>query len=388
MKLLAIARKTLLEYWREPLLLGLLFAFPVMMVGLYYLAFGQTDQGLAHYLTLLVVNHDQGDQGRQLVESLRQARFDDQPVFTIIPCDTEKTAQISLRERKAAMLVVIPVDFSAALTAAGQTGQAGRAARTPVATIELVGETNGETFVFAQSLIEGVIRDFINRRIGWVETTTLDYEFLPGTGTMSDFDFGVAGTIVFGLMFVAVGTALTMVREQVNGTLRRLRLSAAGAFDLLGGVTLAQLALAVIVVPLTFGAAALMGFRGNGSLLLAMAVGLLFSLSAVGLGLLVACVTRTDSEAANLSASVGVVMVLLCGALYPMPVAPLATIGGRVIQVYDLLPPTHAAEAMRRVLIFGDGIAAIGYQLGAMAVLSLLFLGLGVMLYHRLRMRV
>ncbi|MEZ4643053.1 MAG: hypothetical protein R3E31_30745 [Chloroflexota bacterium] len=48
-----------------------------------------------------------------------------------------------------------------------------------------------------------------------------------------------------------------------------------------------------------------MGFRGNGSLLLAVGVGLLFCLSVIGL-LVTASFARSDGEAANLGASLGV----------------------------------------------------------------------------------
>jgi hypothetical protein len=59
-KSLVIARKSLVELWREPLFLGLLLFFSMALVGFYYLAFGQTESGLATYLTVLVMNEDTG----------------------------------------------------------------------------------------------------------------------------------------------------------------------------------------------------------------------------------------------------------------------------------------------------------------------------------------
>ena len=60
MKALGIARKTLLELWREPLILGLLLFFPAAFVGLYYVAFGRTEEGLATHLSILIINDDAG----------------------------------------------------------------------------------------------------------------------------------------------------------------------------------------------------------------------------------------------------------------------------------------------------------------------------------------
>jgi ABC-2 type transport system permease protein len=389
MKALSIARKTLIEYLREPLLLGLLFLFPIMVLGFYYVAFGETDQGLAKYLNIWVVNEDVGGRtaegelwqaGAQLIEALREIEWKGAPVFDLAVVNDRRAAEITVRERKAALLLVIPLDFSQALLE-------GTDSEAPTI-VSLVGYPNADSFVFAQGIVGAVVREFSKLALGWGEdAVSVGYEFLPGTGTMSDFEFGVPGVIVFGIMFVTITTAMTMVREKVSGTLRRLSLTRVEARDLLLGVTLAQMIVALFVVPITFGAAVVMGFRGHGSILLATAVGLLLSLSAVGLGLVTACFTRTDSEAANLASTVAVLMVLLCGAMYAMPDVPLFTVGCRTVQVYDLLPTTHAAEAMRRVLVLGEGMGAIGYEVGAIIVLSIVILVVGMALYQRMQLR-
>jgi ABC-2 type transport system permease protein len=379
MKALWIARKTLLELWREPQTLVLLLTFTIVLVGFYYLAFGGSKSGLSGYLTVMIINEDTGPQGAGLVTLIRQTEYNGQPVFNVAPISDRAAAEITLRERKAALLLTIPPNFSQTLLAGG-SGVA-------PATVELFGDPNTDTFVFAQSFLSGLIDQFINQMLKRGSAINLNYEFVPGTGAMSDFDFGVPGLLVFGVNMLVIITAQTLVVERVKGTLRRLRLTRAGAGSLLLGVALAQMIIALVQIPITFGAALLMGFRGNGSLLLAMLIGLLLSLGAVGLGLITACFARNDGEAANLGAGVGVLMVLVSGAMFPMPAVPLLTIGGRTIQIYDFLPPTHASEAMRRVLVLGEGIGSIWYQLTALAVLSAILLAAGVWLYQRLQMR-
>lgn len=391
MKLCSVTRKTLVEYWREPLILGLIFAFPIMMLGLYYIAFSETDQGLASYLKVLVVNEDVGgttpagerqQAGAQLITVLRTVEFEGDPIFDVSLVTDQQAAAISLRERKASLLLIIPPDFTQALLDA-----AAGAHRASPALISLLGDPNWDGFVFARSMLDEFVRQFTCYAVGQDIVQVVDYEFLTGSGTMSDFDFGVAGLIVFGLSLTTITTAQTMVNENVNGTLRRLRLTRVRAGDLLLGVALAQMIIALVLVPVTFGAALVMGFRGHGSLPLAIGIGLLLNLSWVGLGLAVACFAHNDGEAANLGGTLGVLMVLLSGAMYPMPDAPIATIAGRTIQIYDVLPPAHAAEAMRRVLVSGDGCGAIGYELVMLTFLALIMLALGTLLYQRLQLR-
>ena len=118
-----------------------------------------------------------------------------------------------------------------------------------------------------------------------------------------------------------------------------------------------------------------------------MAIAMLVALSAVGVGLIVACFARNDGEATNLASVALVPMVFLSGALFPMPAVPLFTLGSQPVELYDLLPATHAAEAMRQVLIFGAKAADIAYELAMMVALSVLLLAIGVVLYQRLRLR-
>ncbi len=382
MKILSIARKTLLELIREPLLLGLLIGFPIALIGFYYIAFGQTDQGLATYLTVLVINEDQGASldGRQwqagddLVDTIQAAEFQGQPIFNVKAAADRRTAEITLREHKTALLIIIPPDFTERIA-------------TEDTTLKLVGDPNSGDFVFARSFLDEIVRQFDREITGQDIKLSITYDFLPGTGTMSDFDFGVGGIIVFAIMFLIIATAQIMVRENVSGTLRRLRLTRAGSADLLIGVTLALMIVAAVVIPLTYGSAVALGFRSNGSLLLAIGIGLMLTLSAIGTGLIVACFARNDGDAANLGSGAMVPLVFLSGALFPMPKAVLTTIAGQEIEIYDLLPTTHATEAMRRVLIFGEGIRDISYELGGMTILSILILAAGVILYRRLKMR-
>ena len=386
MKALSVARKTLVELWREPMLLGLLFFFPVMMIWLYDIAFGQTDQGLSRYMKLLVINQDQPAEGQRLggqfIETLQTIEFENQPVFNISLPTSQNFAQIALREHKAALLVIIPPNFTLTLLNAAQ----GFPPDTP-ATITLIGDPASDNYAFARSLLEGLIDEFSKQAAGLKPSITIIYEYIPGTGTTSDFDFGMPGMIVFGIMFLVVSTAMIMVRENVAGTLKRLRLTSLSAGELLLGVTQGQMFLAIIMVPLVLGTAVAFGFQSRGSLLLAIGVGLLLSLAAVGLGLVTACFAHNDSEAANLGASLGVLMVLISPALYQTPYAPLFTIAGHTVQIYDFLPTTHAAEALRRVLLLGDGFAQITYQMAWLGALSILTLGIGVGLYGKLQMK-
>lgn len=379
MKALLIARKTIREMWREPLLFGIFLFFPAMFIPLYYVAYGQPNGGLGQMLRVLVINQDAGPAGAELVEALRGAQFDGKPVLTLEVLAARSEAETALRERKAAMLLVIPAGFTQALARSAQ-GAA------PV-DLDMVGDPQSDYYVFAGSFVSGILEEFTSQATGWQGPPAAMYEFVPGTGTMSDLQFGIPGLFVFGATFTVFIAATLLVREEARGTLPRLRLTRARGGDVILGVTLGQMAGAVVQILITFAVAFAFGFRTPGSLPLAIGIGLLVTLAGTGLGLVTACFTHTDGEAVGLSTLFLAPLAFLSGAIFPMPAAPIGTLAGHTVNLYDILPTTSAAEAMRRVLIFGDGPAEIAYELVVLTVLSLVILGAGAVLYQRRRLQ-
>jgi ABC-type polysaccharide/polyol phosphate export permease len=150
---------------------------------------------------------------------------------------------------------------------------------------------------------------------------------------------------------------------------------------------LAQAVTVAVQLPLAFATALIFGFQSPGSLLLAVIIGMLLSLSATGLGFLSACFAHNDGEAATIGTLWMMPLVFLSGAIFPMPPLVIAQIGAQKISLYDLMPSTHAAEAMRRVLVYGEGPAALWYPLAGLALLSVLILMLGAWVYQRRMLR-
>lgn len=392
-KIWKIAIKTLLEYWREPQLFGWVITFPILMIAIYYYGFGQAKQGFNTIMNILVINQDHAittqpeSVGTGLVNQIRHLEWEGQPVFNVISMEDQKAAERYLREGKADLLIILPEQLSQTLLTMQQKDG-------PLTPPEIVFKGNPASFnyVFAQSFLDGLVRQFIRAQVGQPSPSTANYQFIPGTGTLSDFDFGVPGVIVFGILFVIITTSTTLVREDVHHTLQRLRLTQANAAHLLIGVTLAQMVLAAVQIPLAFGAAVAMGF-GQGSLvsrmsslLIAICIGLLFNFSVVGIGFIVAAISHDESEATNLGTLFLVPLAFLSGAMFPMPQNSLFEIGSLHIKFYDFLPSTHASEALRRLLALGDNVTTMGYPLGMLAFLSLVYLWAGIWLFQKLRL--
>ena len=70
-----------------------------------------------------------------------------------------------------------------------------------------------------------------------------------------------------------------------------------------------------------------------------------------------------------------------------MPSVALFTIGRHDIGLYDILPPTHAVNALNKVLTLGAGLEDVGFELFALLVLSVLYFTVGVWLFSRTQLR-
>ena len=91
-----------------------------------------------------------------------------------------------------------------------------------------------------------------------------------------------------------------------------------------------------------------MGLNSAGSLPLAVAITLVFSLGVTGVGFITAGFSRSEGEATGLGTALMVPLVFLSGAIFPLPAVILFSAFGHPVQVYDIMPSTHAAAAMTR----------------------------------------
>jgi ABC-2 type transport system permease protein len=181
--------------------------------------------------------------------------------------------------------------------------------------------------------------------------------------------------------------AMTPARDIETGALRRLRLTPLTAFDYLGGTSLWLGVVSIGAVLLTFVTAVSLGFRSQGPLWLAILVTAVTSLSIIGIGLLVACFSKTVSQAFVIANFPLGFLMFLTGAAFPLPRVNLFTIAGRGFALPDLLPPTHAVVALNKIFTLGAGLEQVAFELTTLTLLSVLYFALGVWLFQRTQMR-
>jgi len=387
MRVFYVFIKTCREMLRDWWMLGLTLAFAPFFIYLYWLfAHG----GSTSY-RVLVVNHDQGadtasgqrlNAGEGILAAIDGVTYaDGKPLLKAVQLNDQAQAERLIKDHEAVAFLVIPKDFSQAL-AALSAGD-----RSVSATLVFGGDLTNPYYMIGATLAITAADAYVQSATGQLPIVQYVEQPLGGSAARTEFELYTPGIIITAAILMVFLASMVVAREIEAGTLRRLRITPMTSFDLLGGITAALTLVGVVSVLLTFFTAIALGFRSQGPLWIAILIGALTSLSVIGVGLIVACFSKTVSQAFVIANFPLGALMFLSGAIFPLPKMVIITIAGHEIGLFNFLPPTHAVVALNKVLTLGAGFGAVAYEMTALSVLSVGYFVIGVWLFQRTQMR-
>jgi ABC-2 type transport system permease protein len=384
MRLWSVFRKSAREQWRDPLTLSLVLIFAPMVVLLYRLFF---PTGSTTY-TVLIVNQDTGVQqatgqmwnaGDELMVELKKVTYaNGSPMLVVEQVADRAAGEARIKNRGAQLLLIIGPEFSQAL-------QAGAVSDT--AAVTYVGDLTQPYYAVAAVLANSVFESYVKTTLGQPMPIHVAEEPLGASGARTEFENYVPGLFVFAVILLVFSAPMAVAREVEAGTLRRLQITRMRSLDFLGGITLTQLIVGVAAVLLAFLVALLLGFRSQGPAWAAMIIGAIASLSVIGVGLIVACFSRTVTQAFLLANFPLAFFMFFSGAMFPVPRLTVFWLGGQSVALFDILPTSHAVIALQKIFVLGAGLSDVAYELIALTVLSGLYFAIGVWLFKRTQLR-
>ena len=387
MRLWSVFRKTMREIGRDRWMLGLTLAFAPLFIYLYWLWF----QGGSTVYPIAIINLDQGvelsdgsryNAGEEVASAIRALTYaDGRPLLKVVSVPDQAAAESLLRDRGATAFIEIPVDFS-------QTLEQMRAGDRSVTTaIAFGGDLSNTYYMVGANLAIGTVGAYVQQATG--QTPLVNYVERPmgASATRTEFETYVPGTLIFSVIMIIFLAAMTVAREIETGALRRLQLTPMTSFDLLGGVTLALVLVCTVSCLLSFATALALGFHSQGPVWIAVLISVFSSLSVIGMGLVVASLTRSVSQAFVVANFPLGLMMFFSGVIFPMPAVKLFTIAGHAVSPYDFLPPTHAVVALNKILTLGASLGDVAYELIALLLLSVLYFLVGAWLFKRMHLR-
>lgn len=357
----AIFKKEFRQIRRDPLSLGLLIFVPVMLLVLYGYALSFD----VKHIRVAVADYDQSAASRRLLDSLfRNPYFMRGPVLA-----SQREADAVLQHGRARVVLVIPRGYEEAL-ARGEG----------VAVQALVDAANANTASTAIGYLESVADRATRQAREDLKATLRPDATLPQVAPeprlwfnpeLKSATFLVPGLIGMIMMLSAViATSLSIVREKERETMEQLRVSPVRPEELILGKTLPYVVIGLISMTLILVLAYLLfGVQVRGSYLLLSASTLLFLFAALGLGVFISSVTRSQQvafQAAILSSLLP--SVILSGLIFPIHNMPYFIQG-----LTYLVIPRYFVATLRGIILKGAGLDVLWPQLAGLLALGVLF---------------
>jgi ABC-2 type transport system permease protein len=205
--------------------------------------------------------------------------------------------------------------------------------------------------------------------------------YLHGSAKMSSFDnFGpvLLGFLIFFFTFIVAG--VSFVRERTTGTLERMLATPVRRWEVVLGYLLGFAGVVAIqTVIIALFAVYVLHMMLVGSLAVLLLVVLLLAASALTLGMFLSAWARSEFQVVQFIPLVVIPQIFFSG-LFPMETMhPALRALGRA------MPLSYAADALRAVMIRGDGFAGVGLDLLVLAGCSAVFLVANVAALRKLR---
>lgn len=373
-------KKEMLETFRDWKMLSLTLTFAPFFVLLMYGYLGHTSP----VYQLSVVNEEPEEPLAQgLIEALRQVRTPEGDAVLRVREITPGEVEERLQDRRADVVLFVPRGFSSTL-AAFRTDPGGEVAE-PLA-IRSRGDPANPDYMMAAVWTDMTVMAFVEYSSGIQVPLTLAPETVAGGTSLTDFEIYVPGLLSLSLMMLMFTAAGALIREKDRGTIIRLRLSNLSVAEWLTSVTATQLLVGLLALALTYLTALGVGYRSSGSLLILLVVGGVASISIMAFSVLVAAFLRTVFDLVTVGCFPFFILMFFSGGMFPLPGVPLFQVGDRTMELNDVLPTTHAIEAMAKVLNYGAGFREVIPELVAVLTLSLLFYILGTWIFTRRHM--
>ncbi|QDU76381.1 putative ABC transporter ATP-binding protein YbhF [Bremerella volcania] len=365
----AILMKEFFHIRRQPITLFFMLVVPVMQT----IIFGYAIDTEIENIPMVVLDLDGRQHAREVVAAfLNTRKFQlEQRVY-----DSESFHR-ALTSGRAKVGLKIPPNFSDQLLRGEQVqlqvlidGSDSQVATTAQSTAQLLGLnlSMGRAKSVAETLSVAPARDE-NGEIALPIDTRTRLLYNPDLDSAHFFVPGLIGIIL--QLVTLFLTSFAIVREREHGTLEQLFVTPVGRMGLLLGklfpyamIGFVELLIVLSVMIYAFGVPV------NGSILLLLALSMLFMVCSLGLGLFVSTVATTQLEAVQFAFIIMLPSVLLSGFMFPRSEMPLP-----IYVITFAIPVTYFIEILRGIVLraadFWDLIPSVlGLTLCGLAVLS------------------
>lgn len=351
---ISFVRKEFYHITRDPLTLVIMLVLPIVL--LLILGFAVSTE--SKNTSFVVLDESKSPLSRQLIEKL-----DGNAYFNLAEnVNTAKDVEESFRKGNCKLAVIFPSQFANDIQKTGGSD------------IQIIVDASdpneGSTLVnYVQSIILQYQKDLIVKPNSQFINTEVKMLYNPQSISAYNFVPGLIGMIM--MIICAMMTSVAIVREKETGTMEILLVSPLRPVTIILSKALPYLVVSILnVISILILSHFILDVPINGSLTLIMSLSIIFTFSALALGLLISSVTQTQ-QAAMIASSIGLMLpsMLLSGLLFPIESMP------DILQYISCAVPARwFIKALRDVMIKGIGFQSIWQQITILIAMTAILL--------------
>jgi ABC-2 type transport system permease protein len=358
-RMLAFSRKEVLEIVRDPITVWIAVFMPLVILFL----FGYALSFDVKNAPLVIVDHDKSAASRALTTQFLNTGY-----FQLAGApEDERTAEHALMQGKARAVLIIPPQFGRRLS----KGEA-----SPVAF--LVDGTYASTAAIVSAYGRAILYAFPSGALDLPIQPEVRVWYNP---QLRSRNFIIPGLFAVILMaFPPLLTALAVAREKELGTIAQIYASPLTKAEFIIGKLLPYAAIAFLQLIIVL-AAGFLWFKipMHGSLLLLTALGLIYVLCTVSIGLLVSTLVRTQVAAMLVT----LILTLMPSFLFSGFIYPVFTMPDFFQSYSARIPTMYFVNISRGIVMRGAGLPELWVNVAVLTSYTVVVLTVGTFLFKK-----
>ncbi len=375
-RVIALTKKEMKRFFREPAVLFMIFLFPIVFVFAFGAAFSGGGQPVYN---IGVVNMDQGNSvnaSQTLLTVLSNTKILNLHIYI-----DNQTAQNDLSQGTVQAVIIIPNDFSQSFASYQAAPNDPNTWTNATVTLYL-----DKGSLVATQAVPPIIQQALTSITGQTQQAPkiplrLETASLVEVRTPSALDFITPGMFTFASIFLIMMVAQSFTGDRENGMMKRIRITPTSPTEFMTSQVVSYMIIALVQAILIFVMVYLMGFRPNVGVPIytfAFMLVLVFSLSNVGFGLITATIAKSSGAATGLAF------------LFVLPQLFLGTFVGTTLSsgaqvVSRFVPSYYVTDALTSLFLRGALITSPTILLDTVAVFisCIAILVIGIILYAK-----
>ncbi len=362
-KAFVISWRRLAEIWHQKKLLAFLILYPLIFMIIFGSVFGGENYTISFKMAIVTESEDE-------MASLLISIFEE---YEGIDVDVRKASNESIEEMAKELIenddflavLFIPENFSHVIFSTAKISLFYDESADINTRSIAIGTISGIIDAFSQEIAKKKIEmakeygNLTDEEIKYMESIAHPVNlsligYSPVKKKLKYIDFLVPGLISMTIMWTGVsGVASSLVEDRVRGIRQRILSSPVSRFSVIAGETIGYIIVTGIQISiLLLVAVFLFNIIIAGNILLLAFIIILGMLCMIGIGLIISCVAKTAEEASQLSMLINFPMMFLSGIFFPIT-------SGWIYYVSRIFPLTYINEALRSVILKGEGIEEI-----------------------------